>query len=783
MTATDAPTTDAPQAPRLSAAHTRPAPAGPGVGWLRRLGPFIGRYRGLAIATLIFSVVAQVLIGLLPLIQQVILDQSILSDEQPIGPLLGLLLLTGVCGFTTNYARRYYGAKVSVNLQHDLRLAIHRHLYELDFARHDAMSVGDIMSRSTADLTLIQQFFFSVPMLVANVTLLVVAIVVMFFLSPLLSLVVVVFVPVFAFVGVRFRNRVFPASWNDQRLSGSVAGVVDEAVSGVRVVKAFAQEQREFDRLTDRAHELFQSRLRTARYNARYSSTLQALPMLAQVAVLGLGGWLALEGHITLGVFLAFASYLVQIVTPIRLVSSMLATTQQARAGAERVFELLDLQPGVRNGPDARPLIGAHGGIDFEHVTFGHGEGPSTLHDISLTIHPGERIGLVGASGSGKTTLAFLIARFYDPTSGTVRIDGDDVRDFTLESLRSAVNVVFEESFLFSTTIRDNIAFARPGASDADVEAAARVAQAHEFILQLSHGYDTVVGERGFTLSGGQRQRIALARAALANPQVLVLDDATSAIDASTEEAIHASLADELGTRTTVLIAHRSSTLRLADRVLVIDRGRIVAEGTNAELWHTSPLYRELLTGPDLEPEHVELAGVTTIDPAAWPRSGKDDDDEGPRVELATMFAGMTGQMGPMGARAGLVAATPELLAAVEALPPLHGDPDVDLVEATADDGRSSLRRLVQRFRLPLVLVGALVTVDAATTLVGPLLIRHGLDDGVSAHNGKVLAAMCLLFLGVQIVSWGNQIVELLHTSRTAERMLFTLRARTFAHL
>ena len=218
MTTTDAPTTEAPQAPRPSAAHTRPAPAGPGVGWLRRLGPFIGRYRGLAVATLIFSVVAQVLIGLLPLIQQVILDQSILSDDRPIGPLLALLVLTGLCGFTTNYARRYYGAKVSVNLQHDLRLAIHRHLYELDFARHDAMSVGDIMSRSTADLTLIQQFFFSVPMLVANLTLLVVAIVVMFVLSPLLSLVVAVFVPLFAFVGVRFRDRVFPASWNDQRL-------------------------------------------------------------------------------------------------------------------------------------------------------------------------------------------------------------------------------------------------------------------------------------------------------------------------------------------------------------------------------------------------------------------------------------------------------------------------------------------------------------------------------------------------------------------------------------
>ena len=246
-------------------------------------------------------------------------------------------------------------------------------------------------------------------------------------------------------------------------------------------------------------------------------------------------------------------------------------------------------------------MIDPVGEVQFDDVSFGYADGPAALHDISLTIRPGERIGLVGASGSGKTTLALLIARFYDPRSGTVRLDGADVREFTLSSLRRAVNVVFEESFLFSATIRENIAFARPGASDADIEAAARVAQAHEFILELSHGYDTMVGERGFTLSGGQRQRIALARAALANPAVLVLDDATSAIDARTEEAIHHSLEEDLGTRTTILIAHRSSTLRLADRVLVLDEGRIVAEGTNAELWHTSHLYRELLTGPELE--------------------------------------------------------------------------------------------------------------------------------------------------------------------------------------
>ncbi len=557
----------------------------------------------------------------------------------------------------------------------------------------------------------------------------------------------------------------------------------------MRVVKAFAQEQRELDRLTGQAHELYQSRMRTARYNARYSSTLQALPMLAQLGVLALGGWLALRGHITLGVFLAFASYLVQIITPVRLVASLLATTQQARAGAERIFELLDLQPRVTDEPGARALDHPRGAIELDDVSFGHRGGPPTVRDITLRIEPGERIGLVGASGSGKSTLAYLIARFYDPTTGTVRLDDTDVRELTLESLRSTVNVVFEESFLFSTTIRENIAFGRPGATDADIEAAARVAAAHEFILELRDGYDTVVGERGFTLSGGQRQRIALARAALANPKVLVLDDATSAIDAHTEERIHGALAAELEARTTVLIAHRSSTLRLADRVFVLDGGRIVAEGTNAELWHTSELYRELLRGPELPPVHVD-AIVDEVDPDAWPSRSPDDDSEGGshHVELASIMPSMaTGgggnALGVIGARAGLVAATPELLAKVDALPPLYGDPDVDLVAATTEDGTSSLRRLAHRFRWAFLAVAGLVLVDAGTTLVGPLIIRHALDAGVSVGSGAVLLAMCVVYLAVQLLSWGNQVIELLYTSRTSERMLYTLRARTFAHL
>jgi ABC-type multidrug transport system fused ATPase/permease subunit len=770
--------------PLPDAAYTRPGPAGEGIGWLRRLGPFIGRYRGAVIATLILSVIAQTLIGLLPLIQQKIVDHSILTKQHPVGPMLLVLVLTGLFGFTANYGRRYLGAKVSVGIQHDLRLAIHRHLYELDFSRHDELSVGDIMSRATADLTLIQVFFFSVPMLVANTTLLIVALSVMFVLSPLLSVVIAVFVPIFAWLAIRFRNRIFPASWNDQRLSGAVAGVVDEAVTGVRVVKAFAQEDREFARLMDRSHELYQSRMRTARLNSRYSSTLQLLPMLGQLGVLGVGGWLALDGHITLGVFLAFASYMVQIITPVRILSGVLATAQQARAGSERVFELLDLQPRVTDAPDATPVVDPQGEIELDNVTFGYADAADTLHDISLRIRPGERIGLVGASGSGKTTLALLMARFYDPRSGTVKLDGVDVRELLLSSLRSAVNVVFEESFLFSATIKENIAFARPDASDADIVAAARVAQAHEFILDLSHGYETMVGERGFTLSGGQRQRIALARAALANPAVLVLDDATSAIDASTEEAIHHSFEAELRSRTTILIAHRSSTLRLADRVLVLDEGRVVAEGTNAELWHTSHLYRELLTGPELELPEASSELIESVSPDAWPRSA-DRDDESPHIEMATLLAGMaSGVMANnLGGRSGLVAATPELLARVDALPALRGDPEVDLDDATAIDGTSTLRRMAKRFRWALIFVGALVLVDAGTTLVGPLLIRHGLDSGVERHRGSVLVAMCIAFFAVQMLSWGNQIVELMHTSHTAERMMYSLRARTFGHL
>jgi len=770
------------------AAFTRPGPVD--AGWLKRLWPYVRPYRWVTVAALLCSIAAQALIGLLPLIQQMIIDHGIVAEDRSMAGLIALLLVVGAAGFATNYARRYLGGKVTVDIQHDLRRAIHRRLYELDFAAHDRLSIGDVMSRAAGDLTLVSQFLFSVPMLMAQGTLLIVAVVVMLVLSPTLSLVVFAVIPVFAWMGVRFRDRVFPASWNDQRVSGLVAGVVDEAVTGVRVVKAFAQEERELGRLTERAHELYQSRMRTARINALYSATLQALPLLGQVGVLAVGGWMALEGHITIGVFLAFASYLVQIITPVRLMASMLATTQQARAGAERLYELFDLPVRVADADDAAPVPSdSPGAIELDHISFAFpgGDGSSVLDDVSLTIRPGERIGIVGASGSGKTALAYLLARFYDPATGAVRLDGRDVRGFTLESLRREVSMVFEESFLFSTTIRENIAFGNPGATDAEVERAARLVRAHDFISAMPEGYDTVVGERGFTLSGGQRQRLALARAALTDPAVLVLDDATSAIDAQTEEAIFAGLGVSLGTRTTVLIAHRSSTLRLADRVIVLDQGRIVADGTNAELWHTSELYRELLTGPAVDAAHDPVhAPVTTLDPEAWPADWDGDHDGAPAVEMAALVAGMNGGRGGFGpgGSAALVAATPELLAKVDALPPLSGDPAVPSPEATAPyDGRSTLRTLLHRFRWALVAIGAFVVVDAGTTLVGPLLTRHGLDAGVDKGRAVVLWQMVAAYLVVQLVSWVNQIVMALRVAHTGERMLYTLRLRTFAHL
>ncbi len=773
---------------------TRSAPIPVEGSWWHRLSPFLRPHRARLAGALVFSVVGQGLVALLPLIQKVIVDDAVVAHRRPLAPWLGLLIGMAAIAFVFNNLRRAWGGRVSLDVQDDLRRAIHRKINELDPARHAFLSVGDVMSRAAGDVTLVQAFLNQIPILAANATVLIVAAAVMVALSPPLSLVFFAFVPIFLVLATQFRDRIFPASWSDQHLTAVVAGVVEEAVSGVRVVKAFAQEEHELALLAARSRALFRSRMRTVRLTARYASTLQALPSLAQFGVLVVGGWLALRGHLTLGAFLAFSSYLVQLLTPVRMLSGMLAASQQARAGAERVLALLALEPIVHDAPETIPLERCRGAIRLEHVTFAHDPGgPPILDDVSLAIAPGERLGIVGASGSGKTTLALLLARFYDPRSGVVRIDGADARAYELRSVRRNVGLVFEDSYLFSGTIRDNIVLGRPEATDDEIERAARAAQAHDFIVALPAGYATRVGEHGYSLSGGQRQRIALARAALANPPVLVLDDATSAIDARTEEAILRELEGSLGARTTVLVAHRHSTLRLATRVIVLDGGRIVAEGTNDELLERCPLYRELLAGPDPTASNGPAAAPVeeTPDPRAWPaEAGREGSDRAASVDstldrVAVAVASASGAGGGVhdlgGRRAALVPATPELLAQVAALPPGTDEPQE--TPSPPPDEPVSLWTLARPFRAAIALGIAFVGFDAASTLAGPFLTARAIDRGVLAHAPVVLAAFSAAFLAVQLASWANARAMQITTGRASENLLYSLRVRTFAHL
>ncbi|MFN8025867.1 MAG: ABC transporter ATP-binding protein [Acidimicrobiia bacterium] len=527
-----------------------------------------------------------------PLIERAVIDDVITTPTKALWPLLVLLVGLGVVNFGLAYVRRFVGGRFGIDVQHDLRTTIFEHLQRLDFARHDELPTGQLVSRASSDLALVQGLLAFLPLATGNLLLFVLSLAVMLVLSPLLTLIVALTVPALVVVSLALRRSMYPAQWDALQHAGEVAQVVDEAVTGVRVVKGFGQEDRELGRLADTATGLYRSNVRAVRIQARYSAMLQAIPAFGQVGVLALGGWLAIEGHISVGTFLAFATYLAQLLAPARMFAGMLAMAEQARAGAERIFDLLDSTPVVTESPTAAPLALRGGEVVLRDVTFGYLSHEPVLRGFDLHVAPGETVALVGASGSGKSTVGMLLPRFYDVQGGAVEIDGVDVRDVTLDSLRRSVGVVFEDAFLFSDTVRANIAYGRPEATDDEVVRAARAAGAHDFVAALPDGYDTRVGERGLTLSGGQRQRLAIARAILTDPEILVLDDATSSVDARTEEQIHATLRELMETRTTVLVAHRRSTLRLADRVAVVEHGRAVEEGTHDELFAPSTRYR-----------------------------------------------------------------------------------------------------------------------------------------------------------------------------------------------
>jgi ATP-binding cassette subfamily B protein len=779
------------------------------------------------------SAVATAIQGIVPLFTAHAVNDAVAHSTHDLSRTVLVLLLFAVANFTLTFARRYLGGALSLQVQLDLRNRIFRALQRLDGVRQDELRVGQVVSRVINDLQLVQGLLMVVPLSFGSVVLLVVSLAAMLYLSPVLTLVAVLVVPLAAVTAGRSRRRLLPATWLAAQRAADVSQVVEETVTGVRVVKGFGQEEREVSRMERACRLLFADRMLSAKINSRFAPTLGALPQLGQVGVLGLGGYLALTGRIDLGTFVAFAAYLAMLSNVARILSNVIVTSQLARAGVERVYDLVDTAPVLTESPRPVALPAGPLGLQLHGVRFGYGGDDAVLDGLDLEVRPGETVALVGASGSGKSTVSLLLGRFFDPSAGSITVGGVDIRELALADLRAAVGIVFEEAFLFSDTIRANIAYGRPDASDAEVRAAGAAAAAEDFVLELPDGYDTVVGERGLTLSGGQRQRIALARALLTGSRALVLDDATSAVDTATEARIHHALAEVTRAQTTLLIAHRRSTLQLADRIAVLDAGRVIDIGTEEELTERCPLFVSLLVGPEgaraddaAAAQHEDdLAAVPAsavpqnaprraITAELWPAAAapdgiseliaaRDGDTARPFVPGTGSRDGLAGgalggggfgggrggggggggAMGGMAGIAGAIPASPELLKLVAALPPSTEEPVLPGEDPRAEQPDFRFSRLIRPVRGLLVLALLLVVGDALASIAFPLLARYAVDGGVMKHSERVLVVAAGIGLLVVAADWIFVAGQTVIAARAGERLLFGLRIRSFAHL
>jgi ABC-type multidrug transport system fused ATPase/permease subunit len=529
---------------------------------------------------------------------------------------IALVIVAAVLvGWVLTYWRRLIAGRISLAIEFDLREILYAHLQRLELSFFDRQQTGQLMSRATVDLSAVRFFLgYGLVFILQSVLTIALAGVVMITINPKLGLIALIPVPFVVVISYRYGRRARPAIQETQQRIGELTAEAEENISGVRVVKAFARESRQRTRFQDTVGRVFSQAMVATRLEATYNPVIGFLPQLGLAAVLLLGGDSVIHAHLTLGQFTEFYLYLNMLITPMRSLGVTLNLAQRATASGARIFQLLDREPHLQDAPGAQPLPAGNGHVQLREVTLRYEDphdelaanvdgpapqaphaGRAVLRDIDLDVPAGRTVALVGPTGSGKTSLVALISRLYDPVAGTVLLDGADVREVPVHDVRGAVAVVSDDPFLFSASIAENIAYARAGAPQSEIEDAARRAQAHDFITRLPQGYDTQVGERGLTLSGGQRQRLAIARALLSDPRVLILDDATSSVDASTEQSIKLALADAMAGRTTFVIAHRLSTIALADQIVVLDHGRIVAQGNHQELLERSELYREIV--------------------------------------------------------------------------------------------------------------------------------------------------------------------------------------------